>query len=126
MEYERGALTAEQSPLASHSTLNGFWAQNEIWRFPCHQRQVAHFFSFNPTFCIDLLLSSPVCLFASAGPGEKKGAPSPVSNGGTAKRLRGKQVESARKRSRTSSRSPLANFGGFPLGETLETDIKRG
>ena len=41
-----------QSPLASHSTLKGFCAQNTIWRSPCHHRQVAHFLSLSPVRCM--------------------------------------------------------------------------
>lgn len=45
-------LIAIQAPLASHSTLKGFLLKKKKSRYPCHQRQVAHFLSVRFTFCI--------------------------------------------------------------------------
>ena len=87
---------AEQSPLASHSTLKGFLFQNWMSRFPCHQRQVAHFLSVRLTFCI-AVPSFPSPTSPHLRRGEGKSALSMPSVCGTAKR-RGKRA--SRKRAR--------------------------
>ncbi len=66
-----------QSPLASHSTLKGFFDQKIICRSPCHHRQVAHFLSVSPIRCI-MFPFLPLFSFRDSR-GEEGNAPPRVS-----------------------------------------------
>ena len=122
-EYALGALIAAQSPLASHSTLNGFLFQNWMSRVPCHQRQVAHFLSVRLTFCIVTLPSFPQPFLRLRRAGKEKRA-------FDALRLRHRQAPweegkpKARKGAFPRALLPVFELGGFQTEERLEQIIQ--